>query len=69
MSSRITLLETGVLVRTATKSRSQASPSKWKKEIVITIEEAECLLECDVDTLKKLELLLIHTGFRKKEES
>lgn len=53
-------------MRTEACNRSHHSGSKFKKNIVLTVEEANAIVDCDPDVIQKIEVLLKHSGFRKK---
>lgn len=56
-------------MRTAQRNRSQHSGSKHQKEVVLTIEEAMAIADCDPVMIEKVETLLVHSGYRKRKEA
>lgn len=53
-------------MRTEKSNRSHHSKSEYKRNIVLTIEEANALADCDPVMTQRLETHLTHSGCRKK---
>lgn len=54
------------------KSQKRVGPalkSKYPTEVILTVEEATLLADCDPDAVSKLSTFLVHMGVKKKDVS